>query len=112
MATGPTAGADVSGIIGDFTLSLRVATFSATAGQASARIVIEETTNGFVSSVPVAVVDIQGPVVGTGRHTWRKYQIFLSMVGNSGAQLRANVYYLLPGFGSTASLQFESWIDS
>jgi hypothetical protein len=109
--TGPTASADVSGVPPQsYRLKIHVLRFSTTDGsQPGARIVIEESANGFSTAVPVAVLDVPGQVNSESVATFLAYNIPLSKVGIAGASMRANLVYFY-GFG--ASLKFEAFLES
>ncbi len=111
------AGADISGITGDFTLHLRVQAASAASGTITATIMFEDTVNAFTATLPVCIADhINGNVnanaPSTGaveKHfTWRKYQISNLRAGTASAKVRPNVYVL---GGTTPSLTIDAWIE-
>jgi len=109
-ATGPvTAGSDVSAVVGDFTIKLRILALSTTGARAGARVVLEESIDSFATSSPIAVVDIQGPLGGNDvLRQWRTYEVSMSKIGGAGAAVRANISVLSSG----TSIKLEAWIDS
>ena len=102
------AGVSVSGITGDFTIKLRVD--SITPG-ASAKIQIEETTNGFTTTYTVFKQDFVNALPPEGTTvSYRKYQSeTTSLAGQAGAQFRVNLIELN---GTSPSITYEAWLES
>ena len=111
-ATGPvapTAGLSVAtapAITSDFTVFCEVQ--SLTDG-AHARIVIEESANAFTTASPLLVYDVEGAVSSAADmvQSVRKYQVPSTVLGTSGAVIRANVESLT----AAASLLLRAWIE-
>lgn len=119
-AVTPTAGLDVSGITGDFTIHLRVQGLTVASGNNAAVIQIEGTTNAFTASTAVIVKQVKGPINAPGstpvapelHFSWRKYELPESIntyIGQTNGKLRANVTQL---DGTTPSLVLDSWVES
>ncbi len=87
---------DVSGIVGDFTISVSMTALNATSGVPGVRVVLEESTNSFSTASPLAVFDFSGPVSAAGPkgQTVRAYTVNQTKIGTAGALIRANVYSL------------------
>lgn len=103
-----TAGLDVSGITGDFTIVVDVQ--SLTTGK-TARIQIEDSANAWTASAALAVVDITGKVDSTNaasmRYSWRKYQLPNNQFGQTGGVVRVNVTAL----DGSSSLKLHAWVE-
>ena len=110
-AVTPTAGLDISGISGDYTVHVRVQALSASSGTPTGQIRIEDSVNAFTASVPVAVLDVKGTIdTKTEQHfSWRKYQLPDLRAGTASAVARINVSTL---GGTTPSLTLDAWIES
>ena len=111
-ATGPvvpTAGLSVAtapATTSDFTVFCQVQ--SLTDG-AKARIVIEESANAFTTASPLLVYDVEGAISSAADlvQSVRKYQVPSTVIGTSGAVIRANVESLT----GAASLLLRAWIE-
>ena len=102
-----TSGLAISGLSGDFTLAIEVTAL--TSGK-TARIQLEDSTNGFTNSNPLVVWDVTGQVVDGSKSikkTWRKYELPNNLEGTSSAVLRVNVTVLDTG----ATLSLHAWIE-
>ena len=109
-AVTPTAGLDISGISGDYTVHVRVQALSSSTGVANATIQLEDTVNAFTASIPVAVKEVS-PTISTNAEqhfAWRKYQLPNLRAGTASAKLRTNVTVL---GGTTPTLTLDSWIE-
>ena len=105
-AVTPTAGLDVSGVTGDFTIKVQVQ--SQTRAK-NFQIQIEESTNAFTAVLADMVVGAQGTISKDFDKCWsiRKYQIPGTSIGTTGAVLRANVTEL----DSASTLKLRAWIE-
>jgi hypothetical protein len=105
-----TAGLDISGITGDYTVHLRVQALSTASGTPKAAIQLEDSVNAFTAVLPVAVQQVQGTIDSkTEQHfTWRKYQLPTARAGTTSAVLRFNVMTL---GGTTPSLTLDGWLE-
>ena len=107
-AVGPVTGTlDTSALdaAGDYMIELTVVAFSASAGTPQARILIEDTANAFTDTLPIAVDNIQGPVVADApiTHSWKRDRIPRARIGEASAKIRVNVVEL-QGTGASLSL--------
>jgi hypothetical protein len=93
-------------VSGDATLVVDVV--SLTPGK-TARIQVEDSTNAFTASTPLAVVNVTGQIDPRydDRFTLRKYQIPNSLLGQASAALRCNVTALDAG----ATLALHAWLE-
>lgn len=107
-AVTPTAGLDVSGITGDYTVHVMVSALSASSGTPTATIQLEDTVNAFTAVLPVAVKEVQGTIGQEQYFSWRKYELPNLRAGTASAKLRANIMSI---GGSTPSLTLHSWIE-
>jgi hypothetical protein len=91
-ATGALASVDASAVSSaDWTLHLAIHSLDGGA----ARIAIEEsTTDDFATALPLALVDVQGPVTTVRGYTFRAYALPSAQIGHQNAKLRANVVRL------------------
>jgi hypothetical protein len=105
-AVTPTAGLDVSGITGDWTLFIQVQ--SNTAAK-KAKVVLEESVNAFTASTHDLVFDVSGAVGSTYDKviSRRKYELPSSIIGTTSAVIRANVQSITAG----DSLAVRAWIE-
>ena len=105
-AVTPTAGLDVSGVTGDWTLYVQVQ--SNTAAKAF-QVQLEESANAWTASVADMVVGAKGGIGSAYDKVWskRKYELPGSVIGTSGAVLRANVTQIDSG----DSLAVRAWIE-
>jgi len=91
----PTAGTAISGLSGDYTLEITVSSLTAATGSVpKARIVLEDTVNGFTNAVPVVEINIQGPLNVPVTHLFRSDEAPDLRIGVASAMLRLNVYEL------------------
>ena len=91
----PTAGFAISGLSGDYTLEITVLSLTAATGNVpKARIVLEDTVNGFTNAVPVVEMDIQGPINVPVTHLYKSDEAPDLRIGVANAMLRLNVYEL------------------
>jgi hypothetical protein len=90
----PTTGLDISVLTGDYTLEITVQALSAASGTPQARIVLEDTINAFTNAVPVAEVNVQGPIVMPVTYLFRDDEVPTLRIGSASARLRLNVYML------------------
>lgn len=90
----PTAGLAISGLSGDYTLEITVQSLTAASGTPKARIVLEDSVNGFTNAVPVVEMDIQGPITMPVTHLYRSDECPDLRIGVTNAVLRLNVYEL------------------
>jgi hypothetical protein len=106
-AVTPTAGVDVSGVTGDYTIVVEVVSMTAAK---TARIQIEDTVNAFTASAALAVIDITGTLSGqySQRFSFRKYQLPNSNFGVASGKARVNV----TAIDASATLQLHSWYES
>lgn len=102
----PTAGLDVSGITGDFTLFVEVQ--SQTAAKAFT-IQLEESVNAFTASVADMVVSGKGAITSAADKIFskRKHEMPGTAIGTANAVLRANVTQL----DSASTLKLRAWIE-
>lgn len=113
-AVANTAGLDISGITGDFTVHLRVQGLTAASGTPTATMQLEDSVNAFVASISHAVKEVKGPINPPGvnpvevHFSWRKYELPNLRAGTGSAVLRANVTSL---GGTSPSLVLDSWIE-
>jgi hypothetical protein len=110
-ATGPaapTTGLDISGLSGDYMLELEVMALSAATGTPRARIVIEDTVNAFTAAIPVAELNIEGPINQGVKAIWRKYSAPSLRLGTASAKLRVNVV-TLEGGTPTVTVRGALW---
>jgi hypothetical protein len=102
----PTAGLDISGITGDFTIFIQIAN-----GQAAKKrkIQLEDSVNGFTASQVVAVFDTQGAVSsGADRViSFKRQDIPSCRCGTASAVLRANLASQTAG----DSNDIRAWIE-
>ena len=110
-AVTPTAGLSVAtapASTNDFTVFCQVQ--SLTDGK-KARIVIEETNTAFGGSVwiPLLVYDVEGAVSSAAdlMKSVRKYEVPSTLVGTTGAYMRANVQAI----DSATSLALRAWVE-
>jgi len=97
---------DISAIARPATLTLTVAKLtSATTTTPRARVVIEDSIDAFAHSLPVAMINIEGPINTPNTFTWNADHIPSCRIGNTGAVLRVNVVALE---GSTPSITLEA----
>lgn len=99
------AGADISGSGGDATHSLTILSLTAASGTPRARIVLEDSTDNFTTSLPVCEHNIEGPIQTPVTVSWRKYMTPSLRNGAAGAKLRVNVAALE---GTTPSLTYSA----
>ena len=107
-AAGPAAGTlDISGMSGDYELLVEVIALSAASGVPKARIVIEDTVNGFTAALPVCEFGIEGPITaGASVTETRRIADAPSMrIGTASAALRCNVAALE---GTTPSITLRA----
>ena len=91
----PTTGFAISGLSGDYTLEITVSSLTAATGSVpKARIVLEDTVNGFTNAVPVVEINIQGPLNVPVTHLFRSDEAPDLRIGVASAMLRLNVYEL------------------
>jgi len=90
----PTTGLDISALTGDYTLEITVQALSAASGTAQARVVLEDTVNAFTNAIPVAEINVQGPIVMPVTHLFRSDEVPALRIGTTSARLRLNVYTL------------------
>lgn len=105
-AVTPTAGLDVSGITGDWTIFVQV---PANTTAKNAKIVIESSVNAFTAASPELIVDLSGKYVSASDVVaipMRKYQRPSSVIGTASAVLRARVDTI----SSSDSLSLQAWI--
>ncbi len=93
----PTTGLDISGLSGDYTLEITVLALSSASGTPQARVVIEDTVNAFTNAVPVAEMNLQGPVTMPVTHLIRSDEAPSLRIGTASAKLRVNVQMLNGG---------------
>jgi len=105
-AVAATAGLDVSGVTGDFTLCVEVVSLTAAK---TARIQLEDTVNGFTAAPALAVFDVTGQQAGqySNRFSLRKYQLPNNQFGVANAKVRANVSQIDAG----GSLILHAWLE-
>ena len=110
-AVTPTAGLDISGITGDYTVHLRIQALSSASGTPNVAITLEDSVNAFTASVPVAEQQYTGTINTNAElhFSWRKYQLPKLRAGTASALLRANVVAL---GGTTPTCTLDSWIES
>jgi hypothetical protein len=109
-AVTPTAGLDISGITGDYTVHLRIQALSSASGTPNVAITLEDSVNAFTASVPVCEQQYTGTIdTKTELHfSWRKYQLPKLRAGTASAVLRANVVAI---GGTTPTTTLDSWIE-
>lgn len=103
----PTTGLDISGISADMTIKVRV---SALTAAKKARIVLEDSVNGFTAAVPVAEINIVGPIVSGANRTFsfKSNQDIPGLRKNvSNGVLRLNVVSI----DSASSLSLDAWAE-
>jgi hypothetical protein len=108
----PAGGLDISGISRDATVRLRV---RALVGRA--RLLLEDSVNGFANSLPHAICDLDaksGLLDGVGiERVWRKSELSSVRFGVASAVLRWNIAAVSSGGGSFAgSIELESWLET
>lgn len=110
-AVTPTAGLDISGIAGDYTVHLRVQQLSAASGTCNMVIQLEDSVNAFTASVPKIVQEVAAVVDGkTEIHfSWKKYQLPALRAGVTSAVARWNITALN---GTTPTATVDSWIEN
>ena len=108
-AVAPTTGLDISTWPADYTLEIQVNELTAASGTPRARIIIEDTINAFTASVPVAELNLAGPIAPDAPviESWRMYRAPSLRVGTANAKLRVNVVAL---DGTTPSLTLQASI--
>jgi len=101
-----TAGADVSGITGDWTIKVRVTSLNSAK---KCVIGLEDSVNGFTASVPKITFNPVGTIAAATERTWsfRKYQFPSIRCGTTSAVLRANVYQI----DATTTVSLHAWIE-
>lgn len=106
-AVTPTAGLDISGISGDFTIFLVI---RALTSAKTCRIQLEDSVNAFTAAIALWVQDFIGPQTSATDLTVsiRKYQLPNNRFGTSSAVLRANV----TAIDSATSLTLHAWLVS
>ncbi len=90
----PTTGFAISGLSGDYTLEITVQALSSASGTPKARVVLEDTVNGFTNAVPVVEMNVQGPLNVPITHLFRSDEVPSLRIGVASAMLRLNVYEL------------------
>jgi len=90
----PTTGLAISGLSGDYTLEITVQALTAASGTPKARVVLEDTVNGFTNAVPVVEVNVQGPLTMPVTYLFRDDEAPALRLGVTSAMLRLNVYDL------------------
>jgi hypothetical protein len=111
-AAGPVTGSlDLSGLAKPSTLVLNITGLSAAAGTPRARIIVEDTVNAFTAAVPVAMVNIEGPIVPSApvTYTFNQDHIPSLRIGTASAALRANVVLLE---GTTPSITLDAELQN
>lgn len=96
-ATGPaapTTGLAISGLSGDYTLEITVQALTAASGTPLARVVLEDTVNGFTNAIPVFEVNVEGPISVPVTYLVRDDEAPALRIGVANAMLRLNVYDL------------------
>jgi hypothetical protein len=96
-ATGPaapTTGLDISGLTGDYTLEITVMALSSVSGTPQARVVLEDTVNAFTNAIPVAELNLQGPVTMPVTQLITSDEAPSLRIGTTSARLRLNVQML------------------
>jgi hypothetical protein len=102
----PTAGLDISGITGDYTVHVQLE--SLTAGK-KCLIQLEDSVNAFTASVPIETWNPIGSVAKSSdqKRSWRKYQIPSLRAGTASAVLRVNVTQI----DSATTGKVHAWIE-
>ncbi len=90
----PTTGLAISGLSGDYTLEITVQALSATSGTPLARVVLEDTVNGFTNAIPVFEINVEGPITTPVTYLMRDDEVPALRIGVTNAALRLNVYDL------------------
>jgi hypothetical protein len=117
-AVTPTAGVDISGMTGNFTICVEV--ISMTAAK-TARIQIEDSVNAFTASLPLYEFNVTGQIgqggtsytAGAYNPTTQKFSVEKQQLpnnrfGTASALARVNVIAI----DSSASLSLNAWIES
>ena len=104
----PTAGLAISGLTGDYTLEITVSALSAASGTPKARVVLEDTVNGFTNAVAVVEMNIQGPIGMPVTHLYKSDEAPSLRIGVASAMLRLNVYEL-DGTSPTITVHGAIW---
>lgn len=105
-AVTPTAGLDISGISGDFTVWIQVQALTAAK---KAVIALEDSVNAFTASIVKALINPVGAAAAAydQKYSFRKYQIPSLRAGTTSAVARINV----TAIDSATSLTVNSWIE-
>ena len=102
---------DMHALSGNFTLKVQVTSLTCTTctSATNVKIVLEDSVNAFTASIPVAVVDVSGPIAGSGvTYSIPWYQVPSLRLGVSSAVLRANVY----SYGTNVTgVTVHAWIE-
>lgn len=109
-AIGGATGLDIAARSGDLTIKVTVRRLSAASGTPRARIILEDTVNAFTAALPVAFIDVAGPI-GDDQplsFSFRRYELPSLRGGTANARIRVNVVEL---GGTTPSLSLDAFID-
>jgi len=106
-AVAATAGVDVSAVTGDYSVVVEVVSLTASK---TARIQLEDTTNGWTTATALDVINVTGTIDSRydERFTKRKYQLPNSQAGVTNGKFRVNV----TAIDSAASLQLHAWLET
>jgi hypothetical protein len=105
------AGAGVAiaaAVTGGYMLNLSIRRLTAASGTPRARIVFEDSVDDFTASVPVAVVDVVGPIESPINFSWNNDHIPNLRIGTESAKLRASVVMLE---GTSPTLAADAYLS-
>ena len=103
------SGVSISGITGDWTLKLQIASLTDTATTPSIRLQFTDTVNAFTSTLAGPTFSLQGALSNSADvvFSWKKKDFPDLRFGVSSAQLRMD----LTNIDSTATIAYHGWVE-